>query len=258
MWGGTPLKSSSLSSEYRNFHYQKLNTSEGVEYLLFNPISLKNEINPIGVTIIYKNISDIEAALQNQVYFNMTIISVAVFFTLILYARGLRKYSSSYYTTEQALTLGENEHIEFKETYAWNVRDDKEDLDLRFEVIKAIAGFSNKTGGQVFIGIRDDLSVPGIERDLRYLGGRDKLGQHIVNTVSRYLGRPIMAACSLSYSEYHGNTVCIIKVPKSKEPVYFRYKDKQTFFIRIENTTREFEIDEAVKYIHKHWTRAAS
>jgi len=258
MWGGIPLKSQILTSEYQTPHYQKLVTQKDVNYLFFKPVISLNNNKPIGVIIVYKNISDIQSALNNQFYVDLILFIIAIIFILILFAKSFKKYNPPNYTIVQAIAEGENEHIEFKETYIWNVNTKNKDSNLRFEVMKAIAGFSNKDGGQVFIGIKDDLKVPGIERDLQCFSSRDSFGLNIVDTISEYLGRSIMTGCYISYSEHNGKTVCIIKVPKSKEPVYFRYKEKQTFFLRIQNTTKDFEIGLAVKYINKHFRRIAS
>jgi Putative DNA-binding domain len=253
VWGGVPLKITHVPKEYFSSHFQIINTPSGVEYLYFKPVSIKNNTT-IGTIIVYKNISDTIAALHNELLFNLLIVAIALVLTLLIFAaKGLLKTKPPFYTIEQAIAIGENEFIEFKETYNYHVKldIDNQEIDLRLEVVEAIAGFSNANGGQVFIGISDNNSVIGIGQDLHHYGSPDKLEQDIVNRVSEYLGREVIAGCKISFPEYNSKIVCVITVPKSKAPVYFRLPkghQKEKFVLRIQHTTRSLPIKEVVAY----------
>ena len=59
---------------------------------------------------------------------------------------------------------GENQEIEFKETYTWNVETDSKDRSLKSEVVKAVCAFGNSKGGMIYIGVADNKEIRGIRK----------------------------------------------------------------------------------------------
>jgi predicted HTH transcriptional regulator len=61
----------------------------------------------------------------------------------------------------------ESNNLEFKSTYTWNIKENKVDKDLRFNVLKTVAGFMNSNGGTLIIGVDDNHQVVGMDFDFK-------------------------------------------------------------------------------------------
>lgn len=65
----------------------------------------------------------------------------------------------------QIITGGEHEQVEFKETLRWDVVLGEQNKKLEDVAVKTLAGFANRSGGTLLIGVADDGAVPGLARD---------------------------------------------------------------------------------------------
>ena len=81
---------------------------------------------------------------------------------------------------------GESNLLELKKSAVWGPGDtDKAKLKMgKYQILKAIAGFSNsKPGGTLIIGVDDNQSVTGLEEDFNNRRSRDKWEQYIVDII---------------------------------------------------------------------------
>lgn len=65
---------------------------------------------------------------------------------------------------------GEHERLEFKETLRWDAAAATPNKKLEDVVVKTLAGFANRVGGTLLIGVADDGTIRGLERDYNCLG----------------------------------------------------------------------------------------
>ena len=96
-------------------------------------------------------------------------------------------------TLKNLIKKGESKTLEFKETFRYNTETNQKDKKLKSEVSKAVCGMLNSEGGIILIGIADDKSITGIERDLILYGRGNEsnkidkllidLNDHITNTI---------------------------------------------------------------------------
>jgi hypothetical protein len=72
---------------------------------------------------------------------------------------------------EEELYLGsEGDSLEFKSTIIYPAGSIDADIDQQMIIIcKTIAGFMNKSGGELYIGVNDSGRVSGISQDFEYL-----------------------------------------------------------------------------------------
>ena len=75
------------------------------------------------------------------------------------------------------INKGESNIIEFKETFRYNVETQSKDKLLKNEVSKAVCGMLNSEGGKVLIGVADNKTIEGIQRDLNLYGKGDESTQ---------------------------------------------------------------------------------
>lgn len=80
------------------------------------------------------------------------------------------------------LKIGENQTLEFKSTYIFNIKQNAAEPEkpvhklssasIEYEVYKTICAFLNQEGGKLYIGVKDDGSIYGIEKDFKCISDR--------------------------------------------------------------------------------------
>ncbi|MET0370698.1 MAG: DUF3320 domain-containing protein [Sphingobium sp.] len=155
---------------------------------------------------------------------------------------------------------GEHERLEFKETLRWDVAGAVQNKKLEEVVIKTLAGFANRVGGTLLIGVADDGTIRGLERDYTCLGGnRDRMQLHLTNLVTNHFGQAYRAArIRIGFPEHEGTEVCRIDIDRSPSPVFVTTKDArdtpaERFFVRSGNSTQELSPSQTAAYIREHF-----
>ena len=140
---------------------------------------------------------------------------------------------------------GESEQIEFKATFKWDINESRANKDLPHEISREVCGFQNSRGGTVFIGVKDNGDIYGLEKDIKLLGDLDKLQQDISATVRRDLGGRGMDI-EMSIENVKDIKICIINVERSKYPVFFQ---NRYFYIRRGTSCHGLNAKETYDYI---------
>jgi hypothetical protein len=151
---------------------------------------------------------------------------------------------------------GESAHLEFKSTLRTSTTDGSVMKELEKIVAKTVAGFLNANGGTLLIGVADDGAIVGLGNDYRTLGkkgDRDGFELHLVQVLSRAIGRAALRLIQVSLHELDGHDVCRVDVRRSPEPVFLSDGQQSTFYARLGNATQPLMIDEAHRYIRTHW-----
>ena len=155
---------------------------------------------------------------------------------------------------------GEHDRLEFKETLRWDVVAGAENRKLEEVMIKTLAGFANKLGGTLLIGVADDGTIRGLKRDCDCLGGnRDKLELHLGNLLTNHFGQAFRAArIRVSFPAHQTVEVCRIDIDRSPSPIIVKTKDAKNFiaerfFVRSGNSTQELTYTETLAYSRGHF-----
>ena len=136
---------------------------------------------------------------------------------------------------EEFLKLGkETDLIEFKSTFGYNLNENRLDDVIEFEIIKAINAFANARGGYLYIGVADDGTILGLDKDLLAFN----------ENVDKLLNR-IQQRCREAFEDYrsdildpkllvvNGLQVVVIKVHKAlKSPNAAIKTPKKKFLLR--------------------------
>ena len=101
--------------------------------------------------------------------------------------------------------------------------------------LKTIAAFLNTEGGDLLIGVADDGSIVGIERD--QLENDDKFMRHLAQVVRNGLGDRAGTCIDPKTQIVQGKTVCVVSCQRSPEPVFLKWKGMEAtsegdFFVR--------------------------
>lgn len=155
---------------------------------------------------------------------------------------------------EELLKRGESELVEFKSSLRWDFKLDKINKDLELAVLKTIAAFMNTRRGTLLIGVADDASIIGLEKDFQSLKKKDRDGfeQYIMHLVSLNIGANYCQNIQLNFTELQNKVICIIEVNQIHTPVFLKCHGNTLFYVRTGNHTRELDIQEALKYIKTH------
>ena len=108
-------------------------------------------------------------------------------------------------------------------TLHWNVKEDRlDDKGVTHAVLKTIAAFLNTEGGDLLIGVADDGSIVGIERDR--LESDDKFMRHLAQVVRNGLGARAGTCIDPKTQVVQAMTVCVVSCQRSPEPVFLKFK----------------------------------
>lgn len=213
----------------------RVNTRENVRLTFDHKV--ENVIQEIVETNfdLYKRITDDSAfgdALKN--------------FLFDQYVRGHRN-------AEELIKRGESKSLEFKSTLRWSLKEDRrDDKGVTHASLKTIAAFLNTEGGDLLLGVADDSSIVGIERD--QLENDDKFMRHLAQVVRNGLGDRAGTCIDPKTQLVQGKTVCVVSCQRSPEPVFLKWKGIETtpdgdFFVRSGPGTVKLPPESAGEYI---------
>ena len=148
---------------------------------------------------------------------------------------------------------GESDRVEFKETLRFDVRQEKNNPEMGKVVVKTIAAFLNTHGGRLFVGVKDDGSILGLEADK--FSNEDHAMKHLTDLVSDKIGSSAWKEAHASFKDIHGVRVLVVQCEKASLPAYVREKgpDREVFYIRTNVATKEISGRELVAYVNRQF-----
>ena len=128
-------------------------------------------------------------------------------------------------------------------------------------MLKTIAAFLNTDGGDLLIGVADNGSVVGIERDR--LESDDKFMLHLAQVVRNGLGDRTGTCIDPKTQIVQSETVCVVSCQRSPEPVFLKWKGVEAnaegdFFVRSGPGTAKLSPESAREYIRTRFGSLAS
>jgi len=153
---------------------------------------------------------------------------------------------------------GEGSLLEFKSSYRWDIEQERVNKSLETVVLKTIAGYLNSShGGTLLIGVADDGTIIGLEKDYQSLKRPDQDGyeQAIITAISTNLGADLCQFVKVLFHVVDGKHVCRLIVLASPRPVFFTQNKTPKFYLRTGGGTRDLNIQEAVGFIAHRWNR---
>lgn len=152
-----------------------------------------------------------------------------------------------------AIGKEEDEYLEYKETFQYDVRSGERNKSLKSKISKEAAAFGNSGGGVIIIGVRDgDKEVTGLERDYDSMSANwDEFSRRVHQTVSSDIGNVFTTSCvSIERHEINGSEICTIHVDPSPAPLFV---DSDQFYVRQGSSSQPLTPEEAFEYISEHW-----
>ncbi len=156
---------------------------------------------------------------------------------------------------KELILVGENEHIEFKSTLRYDIREAIVNKKLEFVIAKTISAFLNADGGTLIIGVDDDGNTLGLQKDYNTLAKKDSDGfeLHLRQLIKKYLGANFEKYLKVGFPKVDENEICLIKISKCGKPVFINYEGKEFFFVRNGNSSLPLNRQEQSEYEKLHW-----
>ena len=137
----------------------------------------------------------------------------------------------------------------------WDLRLNQVNHDLEETIVKELCAFMNSNAADLLVGVDDNGSPIGLEKDYSTLKvpNYDYFAQHITNLINKHLGKEVNAYVELVPIQIGDTEVCWCKIRRSHSPVFVKKNNDKKFFIRANNTCQPLDSEEAHKYISEHW-----
>ncbi len=148
---------------------------------------------------------------------------------------------------------GENEHIEFKASVRWDLRQGKTNRVLEGVIAKTIVGFMNHRGGSLLVGVTDAGEIVGLEHDYQTLKHKDRDGfeRCMTDIIKARLSGDLCSLVHCAFYDMQGKDICRVIVEPSPYPVYYQDGKVSRYFLRTGNATRELDAREALAHISR-------
>jgi hypothetical protein len=156
---------------------------------------------------------------------------------------------------EELVCRDESDKLEFKSSMVWDVKQKRANKELKIAIAKEIAAFMNAKGGILLIGVDDDKTVSGIEKDLAVLhNSQNEFELTLTNLIRDNLGKVNRNLVELKINKIGEKKVAVVWVKESPHPVYVKAEGrKEEFCTRAGNSCQTLEVSEASLYIKEHW-----
>ncbi|MDD5274339.1 MAG: ATP-binding protein [Methylovulum sp.] len=156
------------------------------------------------------------------------------------------------------IILGEGPHLEFKSSFRWDLEQSRINRTLEGVVLKTLAGFLNSTnGGTLLIGVADDGTILGLEKDYQSLKkpNQDGFEQAIMTAISANLGADLCNFVHILFHVIDQKEICRLIISPAHRPVFVTQNGAPKLFVRTGGATRDLNIQEALEFVPIRWKR---
>jgi hypothetical protein len=154
------------------------------------------------------------------------------------------------------IRCGETKTLEFKSNLRWHSFKNDYDTQIENAILKTIVAFCNTEGGELLIGVADDGTLLGIEKD--GFKNPDKFLLHLRNLiVDRILPKAVIDSIDYEIVFMEGKPICHVRCRSSSEDVWLKPdpKTSEQFFVRSGPSSTQLSPKEAVAYIQNRFKK---
>ena len=152
---------------------------------------------------------------------------------------------------ESLIAGGEGDLVELKSTLRVNLHTGDKDKRMELAVLRTLAGFLNRDGGTLIVGVADDGTPLGLDAD--GFPNEDRMGLHLVNIVNSSMGANVWAYMHLNFDDLEERRVMAVRCERSPKPVYVDHSGAVRFYVRTGPSTTHLSVDVANEYISQRF-----
>ena len=219
---------------------------------IFGEIAVINETARLGTAKVKSKAMVLE--LNTRALYNTEIIPsiIALKITKVIAKKhsvlGLKRKDIN---TKDIIKQGESDYVEFKSTLRYNLKANKNDTNIELASLKTVAAFLNTTGGTLLIGVSDDGSIEGLDKDK--FANDDKLLLHFTNLLRDKIGQQTLGFVHFEIIQLNAKKILRVDVSKSQMPVFVTHQNNEYFFVRSGPSTLSLKFSEFYKYNQKQF-----
>lgn len=151
---------------------------------------------------------------------------------------------------EKLIAAGENDKLEFKSTMRWNIIAEKADKAIEVSALKTIVAFLNAEGGTLLVGVKDDGSILGIEKD-QFLN-EDKFLLHFASLINDRIGKQYIEHIQWGLKEVGEKKILRVDCKPSSTPAFLKGNGEE-FYVRNGPSSILLSTSEVLEYSKKHF-----
>lgn len=246
MLGGIPIATATPEALTPASFNRRIN---GASYRVRREPIVSPRGEPAGLVFVYRDMAPFRASLRTQGIFNAVVAGMLWIITITVLAKRELSRGRRRRTLKEALAFGEGDQIEFKSGFQVSDEGSARNDFMRRAVTKTVAGFLNASGGELFIGVRDDGTVIGIERELQFAGSMDRFQLALGSALASRIGAAHMGFWRIGFEDYQGLTVCVVSVERSPEPAFVNAEKGAEFFVRSAARTIPLDPRDTVRHL---------
>ncbi|MBX2817117.1 MAG: putative DNA binding domain-containing protein [Saprospiraceae bacterium] len=154
-------------------------------------------------------------------------------------------------STQELISMGESEFVEFKATLRTNTYTGSRDKNLSIPIIKTIAAFLNSDGGTLIVGVSDEgeatgVAIDGFEND-------DRMFLHITSLIKSRIGSLFLDFIKYEAIEMSGAKIMRIECSAATTPAYVRSGESEEFYIRTGPSSTALKTSKIYAYITRRF-----
>ncbi len=156
---------------------------------------------------------------------------------------------------QELILAGESDTVEFKSTLRYDLRSKEVNKKLEYVITKTIAAFMNSEGGNLFIGVDDNLNMLGLADDISTLAKSniDGFELHLIEIIKKFIGVGTMSHIKITFPVVEDAQICRVKVSKSSRPIFTQFEGKEDFFVRSGCSSQPLTREDQSTYEKSHW-----
>ncbi|MEA3547388.1 MAG: ATP-binding protein, partial [Thermodesulfobacteriota bacterium] len=159
---------------------------------------------------------------------------------------------SDSHNREELLALieaGESATLEFKSTMRMNLKSGKKGKEIELAWLKTVAAFMNSDGGILLIGVEDNGTIMGIERD--GFENEDRCGLHFKSLFNHHIGPEFSRFVTLKIISLDEKTILIIECERVRKPVFLTVGKNEDFFVRSGPSSMKMSMSQMMQYLEE-------
>ena len=154
---------------------------------------------------------------------------------------------------EEIIQQGESNTVEFKPCLVYNFNTKKYSIGITEIIARTICAFLNSYGGFLFIGIKDNGSVQGLDFDYSQKNRenpKDYFQLEFDKMLERFLGFSNKSNIYGQFYELEKKEIFIVTVsPSKRKPIFLKTQDGKEFYVRGEGSTRPIiDVEKIIDY----------
>lgn len=154
---------------------------------------------------------------------------------------------------EEIIEQGESNKVEFKPCLVYNHKTGKGGISVKEIIAKTICSFLNTNGGFLFIGVKDNKTIQGLEFDFSLSNGKDAKDYFQLEfdqMLQYFLGFAIKSNVNGQFYKIKEKLIYAVTIaPSLRKPVFLKTQEGKAFYIRGEASSRMIgDIEDIINY----------